>query len=64
LFLSERNAEMEMEIILRLKKSPATGLTWDPAQGEDLMPATITEAMEHSRKETYHDSLLEDPTKS
>ena len=55
---------MEMEIILRLKKSPATGLTWDPAQGEDLMPATITEAMEHSRKETYHDSLLEDPTKS
>ena len=32
-----------------------TGPKWDPAQGEVPRPDTITEAMEHSQKGTYHD---------
>ena len=31
------------------------GPKWDPAQGEVPRPDTITEAMEHSQKGTYHD---------
>jgi hypothetical protein len=41
-----------------------TGPKWDLAKGEVARPDTITEAMEHSQKETYHDCTLEDPTSS
>jgi hypothetical protein len=43
------------------KEGPATGPKWDPAQGEVPRPDTITEAMEHSQKETYYDCLPEHP---
>ena len=45
-----------------LKEGPVTGPKWDPAQGEVPKPDTITEAMEHSQKGTYHDCPLKDPT--
>jgi hypothetical protein len=46
------------------KKGPATGLKWDPAQGEVPMPDTITEAMEHSQKGIHQDCPPKDPTSS
>ena len=46
------------------KEGPVTGPKWDPAQGEVPRPDTITEAMEHSQKGTYHDCPLKDPTSS
>jgi hypothetical protein len=51
LFLSERNAEMEMERSLRKRRS-GTGPKQDPAQGEASKPETIAEAMEHLQKGT------------
>jgi hypothetical protein len=46
------------------KKGPETGPKCDPAQGEVPRPDTITEAMECSPNETYHDCPLEDSTSS
>jgi hypothetical protein len=37
---------------------------WDPAQRVAPRPGTITEAMKHSQKGTYHDCPPEDPTSS
>jgi hypothetical protein len=45
-------------------EGPVTGPRWDPAQGEVPRPDTITEAMEHSHKGTYHDCPLKDPISS
>jgi hypothetical protein len=44
------------------KEGPLTGPKWDPTQGKVPKPDTITEAIEHSQKETYHDFPSEDPT--
>ena len=41
-----------------------TGQKWDPVQWEVPSPDTITEAMEHPHKGTWHDSTPEDPTNS
>jgi hypothetical protein len=49
--------------ILR-KEGPATGPKWDPAQGEDPRPGTITKAVEGSQKATYHDCHQKDPRSS
>jgi hypothetical protein len=53
---------MEMKRSQRGKVGPATGPELDPAQGEVPRSDTITEAMEHSQKDTYHDCTLEDLT--
>jgi hypothetical protein len=37
-----------------VNEGSATGPKWDPGQGVILRPDTITEAMERSQKETYH----------
>jgi hypothetical protein len=37
------------------KEGPMIGPKWDAAQGEVPRPNTITEAMEHLQKESYHD---------
>jgi hypothetical protein len=42
------------------KGDPVTVSNWDPAQGEAPRHDTITEAMEHSQKRTYHDCPLND----
>ena len=47
-----------------VKQSPATGQRCNPALGEVQRPDTITEAMEHSQKRTYHDRIPEDPRSS
>jgi hypothetical protein len=44
-------------------EDPSTGPKLDPAQEEVPRPY-ITEAMEHSQKDTYHDCLPKDPTRS
>jgi hypothetical protein len=39
-----------------------TGPKWDPDQGEDPRPDTITEAVEHSQKGIYNDCPPKDLT--
>jgi hypothetical protein len=46
------------------KEGPVTETKWNPAQGEAPRPDTITEAMECSQKEIYHDCPLKDPKSS
>jgi hypothetical protein len=56
-------AGMEMQRSLRKRKFSEIP-KWDPAQEEAPRPDTITEAMQHSQKGTYHDCPLKDPTSS
>jgi hypothetical protein len=46
------------------KEGPETGPKWGPAQGEVPRHHTISEAMEHSQKGTYHDYPPKDWTSS
>jgi hypothetical protein len=46
------------------KEGPMRGPKWDPIQGEDPRPDSITEAMEGSQKGTYLDRPPKDPTSS
>jgi hypothetical protein len=41
-----------------------TGPKWDQAQGDAPRPDTITEAMECSQNQTYHDCPSKGPTSS
>jgi hypothetical protein len=46
------------------KESSVTSPKWDPPYGEVPRSDTITEAMEHSQKGTYHDCPVKDSTSS
>jgi hypothetical protein len=49
--------------VANIQESTKTSPKWDPVQREVPRPDTITDAMVHSQKVTYHDCPLKDPKK-